>query len=263
MGKEEVMGVGHRLLVLISLMFLILSFPLVSQAEEEGGGWRFGVTPRLWISAATIPDEDNVSNGTVLLPLYGATLSVTPGFAPNLSVLATAFHGSNDGDGVFLPTRTDGTLDMERTDIEVLLRYVFPGTGINIHAGGRFVRFITEFEADSGTFDNRDETELWLGEVGVGLVREISEDGHHRLFANLTGVLGNGDNDFKDSQGFRSSDSDLSVGADINVGYQWWVTTWANVGLRYRSFVLTTENDFDLDKFVSIHGPEASIGLVF
>ena len=257
------MGAGTRALVMISWIFFILASPLAIHAEEEGTGWRFGVTPRLWVSAATIPDEDNVSNGTVLLPLYGATLSVTPAFAPNLSVLATGFHGTNDGDGVFLPTRTDGTLDMERTDIEVLFRYVFPGTGINIHAGGRFVEFITEFETDSGSFDNRDETDLWLGELGVGLVRDISEDGHHRLFANLTGVIGQEDNDFEDSQGFRSSDTDLLVGADINVGYQWWITTWANVGLRYRSFVITTQNDFDLDKFVSIHGPEASIGLMF
>ena len=257
------MGVFKHSLVLIGWIFLFLGTPIMCLAAEDETGWRFVVTPRLWISAATIPDEDNVSNGTVLLPLYGGTLSVTPGFAPNLSVLITGLHGTADGDGVFLDTRTDGTLDMERTDIEVLFRYAFPGTGINVHAGGRYVEFISKFDTDSGNFSNRDETELWLGEVGVGLVRDISEDGHHRMFANLTGVVGNGENDFKDSQGFQSSDSDVGVGADINVGYQWWITSWANVGLRYRSFVITTQNDFDLNKFVSIHGPEASIGIVF
>ena len=237
--------------------------PAVSIAQEEETGWRFGVIPRLWVSAITLPDEDNVSNGTVLVPLFGGTVSISPGFAPNVSLLASGFYGTGDGDGVFTDTGADGNLDIKRTDLEVLFRYSFPGTGINLNVGARYVELISKFKTNSGSFNNRDETDLWLGEIGLGFVRDITEDGRHRMFGNLIGSFGNGKNDFKDSQGFKSDDSALAVGADVNIGYQWWVTSFANIGLRYRSFAILTENDFDLTKLVSVHGPEVSIGIVF
>ncbi len=249
--------------IVVSLMWVLC--PAVGMAQEAESGWRFGFIPRLWVTATTVPDEDNVSNGTVLIPLFGGTVSISPGFAPNISVLATGFYGKNDGDGVFTPTGTDGELEIKRKDFEILLRYVFTGTGVNVNFGGRFVEFISEFDASSGLggFSNRGETKVYLGEVGLGFVNDISEDGRHRLFANLIGLFGKVKTDFKDNMGFKSNDSDFGAGGDINIGYQWWVTSFANIGLRYRSFLFFEENDFDLAKFVTVHGPEASIGIVF
>jgi len=256
---------SQRFILTVCCLAVFLSFPVFCQAEEDRTGWRLGVTPRLWVSAISVPDEDNVSHGTVLVPLFGGTLSLSPGFAPNVTLLATGFYGKGDGDGVFTDTDTDGTIDLKRKDLEVLLRYSFSGTGFNISAGGRYVEVISEFETDSGlsAFSNRDETEAWFGEIGVGFVNDITEDGRHRMFANLIGLFGKTKSDFKDSQGFNESSSTYGAGGDINIGYQWWVTSFANFSLRYRVFVAPEENDFDLLKFTSIHGPEASIGIVF
>jgi len=255
----------------------ILSANAAAQ-DQERSGWQFGITPRLWVSALTIPDEDNVSSGAVFIPLYGGTVSVSPGFAPNVTLLVTGLRGNGSGDIVFNPggfvpggcARCAGTQNVARTDFEALLRYSF-ANGINVSAGGRYVKFVSDVSAqtvylgpDTGArFSNHAENTILLGEIAVGFVHEVSQDGRHRVFGNLIGAFGSIKNKFQDSLGTNQSSSSPTVGMDVNVGYEYWFTPYTNIGLRYRSFVLAANNDYDLVKFFSIHGPEFFMGVMF
>jgi len=255
---------------------LVLIFSANAAAQEENrSGWQFSATPRLWVSALTIPDEDNVSSGAVLIPLYGGTVSVSPGFAPNWSLLFTGLHGTGSGDIVFIRPfnplapgcfQCSGTQTVTRTDVEALLRYTW-ASGINLSAGGRYIKFDSDVTAEtfssSGRFSSHAENTIMLGEIAVGFIHELSQNGRHRMFGNVTGAFGTLKNKFTDSIGTNESSTNPTAGIDINVGYEYWFLPYANMGLRYRSFVLASTNDFDLTKFASIHGPEFFMGITF
>ena len=69
------------LVLLVELGAAKMFLPAIGTAQTDEDGLRFGMTPRLWITRVLIPDEDNVSNETLLLRLYGDTVSVSPCFA--------------------------------------------------------------------------------------------------------------------------------------------------------------------------------------
>ena len=85
----------------------------------------------------------------------------------------------------------------------------------------------------------------------------------HRLFANLGFLYGYSRFGFSDTTGFLVDASNNHFGIDGNAGYQFWMTSNANVSIRYRVFTLTQPNDFVQTELITFHGPEFSVGWVF
>lgn len=273
---------NSQLICLLSFVLLMgFLFPILAMAGDgEGNETRFSVTPRFWLSFFNFPDEDDATREVSILPLYGGTIGVSPGFLPNFDILVTAFHGTADNADIIFQdsliglgqVTLEGESDQERTDIEGLLRYHFPQAGVFIAGGARYVKVNIDdkFSTVFGTYKRKTEIKLILGEIATGLHRDLSEDGLHRGFGNLTVLAGHSDSTFKENRSiapgnpnFNSSDKSFIYGADINAGYQFWFLPNGNVSLRYRMFVLLGENDFGLLKTTTVHGPEASIGFVF
>jgi len=274
---------NSQLIAVLSIVLLMgCLIPVAAKAgdgEGEGNETRFSFTPRLWLSWFNFNDEDDATREVSFMPLYGGTIRIAPGFLPKVDLLVTGFHGTAEADVIFsdtlvgIPGTTTlfGNSDQERTDIEGLLRYHFPN-GVGIAGGIRYVRISLDdsFDTPFGRYLRQSEVDMWLGEIGVGASTDFSEDGLHRGFGNIVVVAGSIDGTFTENRSiapgnsnFNSSFSDFVYGVDGNLGYQFWFLPNANVALRYRAFILLAENDFGLLKTTTVHGPEASIGVVF
>lgn len=252
-------GVMKLLMCVVCLIPLPQTVSAAEEAEEATAGVIF--TPRIWFGFVDNVNESNTSDGQIYMPLYGGTITVIPSFAPNLNFLLTGLHGTADGSFLNQTPRSFGTLDMERTDIELLMRYNFPGTKVYALFGPRYVTVDTD--KTSPGFKSQNHAYLLVFEAGLGMVADITDDSLNRLFGNIVFILANNSFDYEDSDGLRLSDTNVDFGFDFNMGYQYWITSYANISVRYRGFFLTQNNDFNQTEVFAIHGPEASVGFVF
>jgi hypothetical protein len=255
----------------VFLMVVFFCTPVFAQEKTS-----FSVTPRVWFASMDLPFEDYASYETFSLPMYGATVAVRPSFTPNVSFLLTVLTGSGDGEGVFAWNES-ANIDADRTDAELLARYSIPNTSFSLYGGLRYVTFdndqagtIVYDVTGTGVFDvfrAKTETDIWVAEVGLGAVANITESGRHRFFSNFTFGMSFSDWDYSDNEGFASSGDDSAPMIDFNAGYQYSINERMSLSARYRLFTILSEteviDDVSQDKLVTIHGPEASFTVNF
>jgi hypothetical protein len=243
-------GFMHKVSVLFLGLIICTSAFAADDSEDQTS---VRLTPRVWLSFANIVNSEDSSTEMFFLPMFGATLAVTPKGAPNYNFLLTGFYGEGSGD---FRTASDppGDTDAERVDVELLVRYNFPGKNFSVFAGPRFVSFYQEDLA--GSFFAETDTTVLVLELGVGTVTDMTDDGRHRLFGNFTLGAGFIDYDYEDSTGFTESGSGTYPAIDFNFGYQYSMGSASSFSIRYRGFIIFDENDFDHTRLNTFHGPE-------
>ncbi len=242
-------------ITIVLLISLLLCAPAIA-AEEEESDILFQITPRLWLSYLNIVNDEETSTDQIFIPLFGLTVSVNPSSTWN--VLLTGYYGEGDADYINIFEGT-GTTEAERIDVELLLRYNFPGKKFSIFGGGRYVDFSEDSSA--GTFQAEDDSTLFLLEIGMGMVAEMSDNGRHRLFSNFTAAAAFSEYEYRDSNGYVESGDDVYPALDFNFGYQYVIGSSMSFSVRYRGFVLFDENDYYHTRLNTLHGPE--LGLTF
>ena len=248
-------------LVTVCLSLFICSSAFAQDYETENS--IINLTPRIWYSYVNLSSEDYSSTEMFALPLYGATLAVTPRSTPNWHYLLTGLYG--EGDGETVSAYGNGKRDVERLDIELLARYNFPGRNFSLFVGPRYVKFDQTLNVPSFTTDL--QSKIYIFELGLGTHADLTEDGRHRLFGNFTLGLGRLEWDYSDSDGLTSSDSYFAPAIDFNTGYQYAITASTNVSLRYRLFSIVTKPEvasgYEQKKLETIHGPELTFTVAF
>jgi len=254
-----------------SVFFMVMFFFSPVFAQEKTS---FSVTPRVWLASFSYPYEDGSSYEDFFLPMYGATVTVSPAAAPNFSFLLTVLTGSGDGDGVFIDNGVeDANLDVDRTDAELLARYVIPETSFSLFGGLRYITFEADskgtepMEGRNDVFRSETDTDLWIAELGMGITANITESGRHRFFSNVTFGLAFSDSDWSDNKGNKSSGDDSNPSLDFNAGYQANINERIAFDARYRVFALRNNTDIAdgvaQDKMIVIHGPEIGVTVRF
>ncbi|MGD2271857.1 MAG: hypothetical protein PVI06_15755 [Desulfobacterales bacterium] len=247
----------HKISVLF-FSFIICSSVVAADSSEDETLLR--VTPRLWLSFANTISSEDSSTEMFFLPMFGATLAVTPRGAPYYNFLLTGLYGEGDGDFAAL-SGSRGDSEAERVDVEFLVRYNYPGKNFSVFVGPRFVNFYQEDAA--GALFAETDTSVWVLELGIGTVTNITDDGRHRFFGNFTLGAAFVDYDYDDSTGWTESGSGTYPAIDFNFGYQYSIGLSSSFSIRYRGFLIFDENDFDQTKLDTFHGPELALTINF
>jgi len=242
-------------------MVMFFFSPVFAQEKTS-----FSVTPRVWLASFSLPGGES-SFEDFFLPMYGATVTVSPAAAPNFSLLLTVLTGSGDADGV------DAHLDVDRTDAELLVRYAIPETSFSLFGGLRYVTFDQDekgtepMEGRNDVYRGEGDTDIWLAELGMGMTANITENGRHRFFSNVTFGLAFSDSEWSDNAGGDSSADDTEPSLDFNAGYQANINERIAFSARYRVFVLRSSTEIsdnvEQDKMVVMHGPEIGVTVRF
>jgi len=235
--------------------------------RQDTDAW-ISIEPRTWLSFVQVNDDDDLVKEPIFVPMGGASITVFPSFAPGASVLLTGLYGKGDGDA-FLQNFGGVTVDaeIERIDIEGLIRYQLPDTTISVFSGIRYITFDETYEYSDPVFGQGERTadsEVVVLEFGVGGFADLDPKGRHRLFGNLTGGVS-----FRETKvdgdlfgEFNTDETEPSL--DINVGYQFVFNDMISFNMRYRSFYLfLEENDVGQPDMVYIHGPELGLSARF
>ena len=226
--------------------------------EQEESDTVFQITPRVWLSYLNIVNDEETSTDAIFLPLAGLTASLSP--TRNLNLIVSGYYGTGDADYVNTVEGT-GTTEVQRMDIEFLVRYNLPGKYISIFAGPRYVEINEENKANG--FKATDDSTIWLAELGLGAAANISDSGRHRLFANFMAAAAFSDYEYEDTNGFKESGSGTYPAFDFNLGYQYIIGTHFSFNIRYRAFLIYEENDFEHMRLNTLHGPEFALTLSF
>jgi len=256
----------RQLLFFLLAALFVTSGSLVYAEEAAEQKTVFTLTPRVWFAFADVADEGWYNAESFFIPMYGLTATVAPRFMPNWSFLLTGLYGTSNGDFVVTESvpHYKGKADYERLDIEFLVRYTLPGTGLSFFLGPRYVKWQREQNVKAwGNYRTKGKSNLWVGEVGASYVHAIGESGKHRLFSNLTLGIAYSDWDWRSNDPSERAQSGHNTQplVDANLGYEYLFTKEWSASLRYRIFALREENDFGLKRWSLFHGPE--IGLSF
>ena len=220
------------------------------------------ITPRVWITQVNLTESENFDSGAVIVPMYGGSITITPPNFKNFSLLATGFYGTGKGEAFGRdPDVQEGDSKIERADIEVLLRYRIPETQLIVFGGPRYVSFDQSFEFSS--FDVDQKSKIWVIEAGIGAFANLTDNGRHRFFGNLTiGAAFEAFESKSEQEGvFVGKENQTTASVDLNLGYEYLLADWVDLNVRYRMFTIFTEDDFVQDDLTTIHGPE--LGLAF
>jgi hypothetical protein len=257
----------RQLLFFLLAALFVTSGSLVYAEEAAEQKTVFTLTPRVWFAFAEVADEGWYNAESFFIPMYGLTATVAPRFMPNWSFLLTGLYGTSNGDFVVesLP-HYSGSADYKRLDIEFLARYTFPGTGLSLFFGPRYVNWKLDHNVTAwGDYHTKGKSNIWVGEIGASYVHAIGESGKHRIFSNLT--LGIAYCDWRWSSNSPSeraqSGHNTQPLVDANLGYEYLFTKEWSASLRYRIFALREENDFGLKRWTVFHGPEIGLSLRF
>ena len=225
------------------------------------------IVPRVWLTQIVTAGTQDYEAGAAFIPLYGGSIAFSPDWIRGLSVLFTGFHGEGDGDAV-QPSNAPGNQradrELTRSDVELLLRYQIPDTTLLLFFGPRYITF--EQRTEFSTYYIQEKTQLLIVQVGLGGFASLSESGNHRFFGNLTAGVATEFFEYESTEnGFESFKDDPAVtgSIDLNVGYEYLVSDWSSVSLRYRTFVLFGEDDFGQDDLTTVHGPEIGVAFRF
>jgi hypothetical protein len=234
--------------------------PTVREAEQATG---ISFEPRVWFAWVNPVDEDIINKEVYMMPMYGGTVTWSPTFMPNWSILGTILTGSGDGD---IEVRIDetqykGDSDSDRLDIELLFRYNVPDVNVFLFGGGRYIKW-EETDKALGEKNELDSTS-WAIEAGAGAWADLSEDGRHRLFGNLILGLLFSDWDWDSTYFEDESGDETELSFDTNFGYQFNISDNVGLSARYRAFILNQENDFGQEKLQIFHGFELTFAIRF
>jgi hypothetical protein len=229
-------------------------------ARSSGNRTRITLTPRVWVTQVNTVDFDEVDPGAYFVPMYGASLEIAPPDS-GFSIVATGFYGEGEGDVESLALGS-GDSEVTRADVELLLRYRVPNTQLILFGGPRYVFFDQELDVPGRNIT--EESDIIVGEIGVGTFGNLGESGRHRFFGNF--MLGVAASFYEFENGFavdEDSGTEVTGSIDVNVGYEYLVTGWASINLRYRMFLFFGEDDFGQDDMTTVHGPEFGVAFRF
>jgi hypothetical protein len=242
-----------------ALLNVLLFTCAVAQDDTEiVTGVRF--TPRLWLSMFNPVDGEGESREQYVIPFFGATLLISPSGTPNTNFFLTGLYGEGEGE-YYRPGDAIGESTNQRLDVEFLIRRNIPGKSVSIFFGARYINF--EDVSIAGDFQAESISDMIIAEFGVGIVTDLTEDGRHRVFANLMPGIANASWDYEDSEGWEESDSGLHPTLDVNFGFQFGLNDRAALSARYRGFFVSEENDYEQSRLVTIHGPELALSIGF
>jgi hypothetical protein len=238
-----------------------------SSAEMGDQSW-VSVTPRTWLAFVDTIDYDVLVKKIEFVPMFGGSVAITPPMLPGFSVIFTGLYGTGGDYALFRdlslvpsPVKTDA--DIERRDLELLLRYQIPDSPVSVFLGPRFVDFDEEYTF--GAFRLKSESEVIAIEVGLGVAGDLDDDGRHRYFGNIMTGAAFEDSTYQDNV-YPTPEVDsekTNPMLDLNLGYQYAPTSWLSMSLRYRLFVLFGEDDFGQSTPFSTHGPELGLTMRF
>jgi len=247
------------------------------------GGWVWSITPRLWYlweNDAFFQDTNpgfQQSNEVIDYPFYGGSISVTPGVdEPTYSL--TILYGSGNGKfrgvkGSIPPEFWDGDVSVQRFDTEGIAQ-IPVAEGASLVVGGRYIHFRRK-ENDTITgnpitvfAENELEQDFFLGELGLGLSRPVTDDGRFIFFGNLTGMLGYADvTKASATVGiFNLKEGQLQggvFGVDTNAGVGYKLTDNILWTARYRLFYLSAPDFAFSTGATFMHGPEVDLTFSF
>ena len=270
---------GKRWLFGVLAALVMASGASVYAAEGTTQGAVFTVTPRVWFAFVDQADNESTYDDVMSMPLYGLSLSVNKPQTTNWSVLINGYSGTADNDLISTSEGSavhhPGTADYDRYDIELLARYSFPGTGLGLFFGPRYVNWqrdqnVPKYVAGMDLATTSD-TDIWIPEVGVSCVSEIGESGKHRFFSNLTVGMAfisweataylklGGAKMFA----AKISDRQTEPCVDANIGYEFFFMKSSSVSLRYCLFLLREEIIPGQQGYTSYHGPEIGVSIRF
>jgi|WetSurMetagenome_2_1015567.scaffolds.fasta_scaffold26638_3 hypothetical protein len=263
---------NRRLVPIIVIATLLASCASSYAADNNQKRPVFTVTPRVWVAYVSLGDEGWTDSAAFALPMYGLSISVSPRQTPNWSFLINGYRGTADGDiTATVPgaAQYPGTADYERFDVELLVRYTIPRTGLSLFSGPRYVKWrrTQSVPQYSGTF-NRLDTDTWAPEFGIGYVSDVGESGRHRIFSNFTvGISRTSwrvDQRIVPAQVFANvSGNETQISMDGNLGYEFNFAKFASASVRYRHFVLRENPGYGLQRFTSYYGPEFGLSFRF
>lgn len=247
----------------------LLGAGLVLCCSIQAMGAEFAVTPRVWFS--NITEAENYGAGRAFsynalsVSFVGATFGFKPGQFESTDFLLSYFTGTGDEEGTetWSPWGTALNVDVDRSDLELLVRHQMGDEGAwNVVWGARYVTFdmvndssmddAAWYEENIPTYLYKVDYTILLGEVGIGFARPVSNG---TLFANVVFGVGNMDGNVRNAApGFDLDESDSMTSFDLNIGYQHRLSDNIALDLRWRNFQ-TTAGDAD----VSIRGPELGV----
>ncbi len=146
------------------------------------------------------------------------------------------------------------------------MRYNVLGPRLYVLGGWRHVKFDVRDQVLG--FESKTDVLIQGPELGVGSTLDLSRDGRHQVFGNLTGLYSRYKHSYSDNQGFSERRSFRSWGLDMNVGYQYWFSPAVNVSARYRIFAFNFQNNIfgtgiGYGDMAVFHGPEIGMSFVF
>jgi len=194
----------------------------------------YSISPRFYLSALSI---GGVKGGVDLsvMPMAGLSFTVYP-----LEHYDFTFNFLYGG------ASNDTPSEMERVDIELLIRRTFTDSPFYFSFGYRYVNF----KYESGIY--KEDNNAHLIEFGPGFSTSISDNNKHSLFANL--VLGIGAFDIV-AENPTFNDDGFSYGIDGNIGYQYLISRAMSISTRYRIIALHSFGS-ELQSNVLAHGPD-------
>ena len=251
------------------IVMAILSFSAGSASAGAGDDPWVSVTPRAWLSFVDTIDFDFLEKDVVFVPMGGASVLLAPPMLSGFSVIATGLYGEGDGDATFtddsvgaaVPLEVDA--EIERLDVEVLGRLQIPDTVVSLFLGPRYVTFDEEYTSGAARIEN--DNEVILVEAGAGVAGNLGDGDRHRFFGNLMSGIAFVETSYDDNvfPPPKHTSHDRFPLLDVNVGYQFVPTSWLDVSLRYRFFVLFAEDDFGQTSLLSAQGPELGVSIRF
>jgi hypothetical protein len=216
--------------------------------------------PRVWLAFVDPVDEEIVEKDTHPLPMAGFTAAVRPeangGYAFLFTLLRGGAEGDIEGDG-----GEDGDTDIDRLDLELLLRYDIPDTSFFLLAGPRYVRQDETNKAAGMKIDL--EERHWLFEVGAGADIDLTPDARHRLLAGLVAGAGRYSRDWDSDIADSDSDDSSELSLEASLGYRFMLGESASFRVGYRALLMTLESDTGDGELQVLHGLELTFAFDF
>jgi len=236
--------------------------------------WNFSFAPRTALRSITTSydfDDPRIAPNLEDLAFWtnGATIGVNSPWLPNTSFLFTGLYGKSKTKGRFIGildfqgsslafpalSKNDATL----LDFELIARTLIPGTTANWLIAMEYVNLDNQFSVISGApvFNGANQgsarIDLYVLKAGIGGFFNLSDDGKHRIFANILGA-----GHYTNARVFGNGEAWFGYGGDVNIGYEWIIDKNFSISPRYRGQFLyfETKDETLADQFNVIHGPE-------
>ncbi len=296
-------------------LFFIFSPAVADQEMEQETGISF--MPRFWLSTIDPLTGAVAKKESYFLPMYGGTLSIRPSWTTKYQFLLTGMWGGGEGEinwptqslntvvetgfgpvpANFYTSPASGKAEVERFDLELLVRRLFPDKWFSLFFGPRIATWkettagkagynllvgpippLNITVSQEGNYDIAIDLDsnLYAFELGLGTVAEMSESGRHLLFSNFifglaytdwkahsqvyqNGVLDPSLSDLVGIPGGQLAGHHMGGTLDANMGYQY-SGSHLGINIRYRIFMISEENALEQTQFTTLHGPE--VGLV-